>query len=76
MTERIDITDKVCGKICDDGIELFFYSDKIGEVMYSDKNKEYVLFAGYIRENSRIYKIEPKREPVTQFVEDCDLGWC
>lgn len=76
MTEKIDITSKVVGKISGEGMELFLNTAKIGEVIFQDNKKEYVLINGYLTENHRIYQIDKKREPVTQYVEGCELGWC
>lgn len=76
MTEKVDITDQVYGKLNGEDFLLYFKQFRIGEVTFVNQKKEYVLVPGYTTENHRIYKIQPKAEPVTQFVEGCDLGWC
>lgn len=74
--EKIDITSKVVGKLCGENVELFLDTTKIGEVTFTNNQKEYVLLKGYFSEDHRIYQINKKLEPVKQYVEGCELGWC
>jgi len=76
MTEKVDITSKVIGKIKGNGFELFLNGSKIGEITFHNNKKEYVLLPGFLSVNHRIFQYKTKQEPVTQYVEDCELGWC
>lgn len=76
MTEKVDITSKVIGKVKGDGFELFLNGSKIGEVTFRNNQKEYILLQGFLSEDQRIYQIKPKQKPVTQYVEGCEMGWC
>ncbi|QHE51272.1 DUF2553 family protein [Pontibacillus sp. HMF3514] len=76
MTEKVDITSKVIGKVKGDGFELFLNGSKIGEVTFRNNQKEYILLQGFLSEDQRIFQLKPKQEPVTQYVEGCEMGWC
>ncbi|WP_345243166.1 DUF2553 family protein [Pontibacillus salipaludis] len=74
--KKVEITERVVGKVNGDGFELFLNKDRIGEISFRNNKKEYLLQSGFVAEGHRIYKVEEAGEPVTQFVHDCDLGWC
>lgn len=76
MTERVDVTSRVIGKIKGDGFELFLNGSKIGELTFHNNQKEFVLLQGFQSEDHRIYEYRVKQEPITQYVDGCELGWC
>ncbi len=76
MTEKVDITSRIIGKMNGGGFELFLHGSRIGEIKFRDNQKEYILLQGFLSEDDRIFQLREKMEPVTQYVENCELGWC
>lgn len=56
-SEKVDITRRVYGKIDDSGIMiLYLRNDKIGELRFTEKGKDYRLLNGFVIEGERIYE--------------------
>ncbi|MBD1380197.1 DUF2553 family protein [Metabacillus arenae] len=73
---KLDVTNRVIGKVLEDHIELFLGKECIGKLVMTDEGRQYDLESGYLREEGRIYKLYAKNCEQTQYAEGCDLGWC
>ncbi|MBO8155684.1 MAG: DUF2553 family protein [Bacillaceae bacterium] len=79
MTERHakDVTRRVYGTFEDgETMNLFVGKEKIGQLIITEEGKEYHLKDGYTYEQKRFLRYDEEMDPVTQYVSDCDLGWC
>lgn len=72
-----DVTQRVYGTF-EDGVTmiLFVGKEKIGRLILTGHGKEIDLKEGYVYRENRFFRCEDDSSPVSQYVADCDLGWC
>ncbi|WP_223701418.1 YusG family protein [Sutcliffiella deserti] len=76
--KRLDITDRVVGKLSDSGFTLFVEEESIGQVTLSEQGNQYSLKNGYEQEGSKIFQqVQVPSAKDAKYV-DCDYenGWC
>ncbi|WP_078379080.1 YusG family protein [Sutcliffiella halmapala] len=76
--KRLDITDRVVGKLADQGFNLYVEKEPIGQVTFSEQGNQYTLKSGYESQGSRIFQqVQVPSEKDAKYV-DCDdeNGWC
>lgn len=76
--KRLDITDRVVGKLSDQGFNLYVENESIGQVTFTEQGNQYSLRKGYEQEGSRIFQqVQVPSEKDAKYV-DCDdeNGWC
>ncbi|MCM3618924.1 YusG family protein [Sutcliffiella horikoshii] len=76
--KRLDITDRVNGKLTEQGFELFVERESIGQVLFTEQGNQYNLKNGYEQEGSKIFQqVQVPSEKDAKYV-DCDYenGWC
>lgn len=75
---RIDITDRVVGKLGNNEVNLFVENAPIGKIVLSDQGNQYELKQGYEREENKIYTFADVTNNPDQKYVDCDdeNGWC
>ncbi|KMJ58870.1 hypothetical protein AB685_07275 [Bacillus sp. LL01] len=76
--KRLDITDRVNGKLTDQGFELYVEHESIGQVTFTEQGNQYRLRNGYEQEGSKIFQqVQVPSEKDAKYV-DCDYenGWC
>lgn len=76
--KKLDITDRVNGKLTDQGFELFVEHESIGQVMFTEHGNQFSLKNGYEQEGSKIFQqVQVPSEKDAKYV-DCDYenGWC
>ncbi|MEA3320372.1 MAG: YusG family protein [Bacillota bacterium] len=76
--KRLDITDRVNGKLTKQGFELYVESESIGQVTFTEQGNQYSLKNGYEQEGSKIFQqVQVPSEKDAKYV-DCDYenGWC
>jgi hypothetical protein len=76
--KRLDITDRVNGKITNQGFDLYVEQEPIGQVTFTEQGSQYTLRNGYEQEGSRIYQqVQVPSEKDAKYV-DCNYenGWC
>lgn len=76
--KRLDITDRVNGKLTEQGFELFVERESIGQVLFTEQGNQYNLKNGYEQEGSKIFQqVQVPSEKDGKYV-DCDYenGWC
>ncbi|WP_180994088.1 DUF2553 family protein [Bacillus sp. Marseille-P3661] len=73
-TEKIDITERVYGKLTNGEMALYADETQIGQ--YNGKN-EVNLLPGYEYSQDRFFEtIESTVKPGEQYVDHCEDGWC
>lgn len=76
--KRLDITERVNGKLTEQGFELFVERESIGQVLFTEQGNQYNLKNGYEQEGSKIFQqVQVPSEKDAKYV-DCDYenGWC
>ncbi|QFT90493.1 hypothetical protein FIU87_17765 [Bacillus sp. THAF10] len=76
--KRLDITDRVNGKMTEQGFELFVEKESIGHFTITEHGNQYRLNNGYQQEGNRIYQnVQVPSKEDSKYV-DCDYenGWC
>ncbi|WP_404429181.1 YusG family protein [Sutcliffiella horikoshii] len=76
--KRLDITDRVNGKLTNQGFELYVENESIGRVTFTEQGNQYALKNGYEQEGSKIFQqVQVPSEKDAKYV-DCDYenGWC
>lgn len=76
--KRLDITDRVVGKLSDQGFNLYVENESIGQVIFTERGNQYSLKNGYEQEGSHIFQqVQVPSEKDAKYV-DCDdeNGWC
>ncbi|MCA1319716.1 YusG family protein [Bacillus tianshenii] len=76
--KRLDITDRVVGKMSDQGFNLYVENESIGSMTFTEQGNQYSLKNGYEQEGSRIFQqVQVPSEKDAKYV-DCDYenGWC
>jgi hypothetical protein len=74
--EKIDITQKVHGKIDGENMSLYLDKDKIGQIVFTNQGNLYEMAEGFEFEKDKIFKQDKKPKYTEKYVDDCDLGWC
>ncbi|MGO4888895.1 DUF2553 family protein [Anaerobacillus sp. MEB173] len=74
--EKLDVTDRIQGKLCNGNIVLYYNEDEIGEINLSSGLAKYELSEEFQLENNKIYLNQDVEKINNQDTEDCDLGWC
>ncbi|MCA1031592.1 YusG family protein [Bacillus timonensis] len=76
--KRLDITDRVVGKLCESGMDLYVEEEPIGKFITSEEGNRFELKNGYEQDQYRIFKYaDVTVGPDAKYV-DCDYenGWC
>jgi hypothetical protein len=76
--KRLDITDRVVGKMSDQGFNLYVENESIGQMTFTEQGNQFSLKNGYEQEGSRIFQqVQVPSEKDAKYV-DCDYenGWC
>jgi hypothetical protein len=76
--KRIEITDRVIGKLAEDKMELYVENEPIGYMKYSNPGNSFELKSGYNAEGNRIYQDVVITTGSDEKYVDCDEenGWC
>ncbi|MBA2875667.1 YusG family protein [Thermaerobacillus caldiproteolyticus] len=76
--KRLDITDRIVGKLKNDTIELFAENEPIGRIVLSEAGGTFELNNGYEKELDKIYKqVTLTTDPDQKYVDcDSEYGWC
>lgn len=76
--KKLDITDRVVGKLNEEAIDLYVEEQPIGKVLFTRQGKQYELKAGYEHEGNSIYQYTDVTTGPDQKYTDCDdeNGWC
>lgn len=75
---RIDVTDRVIGKLGNNGMNLFVEKEPIGKIRFTNEGAQFELNQGYEQEESKIFTYaDVPTSPDMKYV-DCDdeNGWC
>ncbi|MFT4412920.1 YusG family protein [Fredinandcohnia humi] len=75
---RIEITDRVVGKLKNNEMNLYVEQEPIGKIKFSNDGPKYELKQGYEYEENKIYTYaDISTSPDMKYV-DCDdeNGWC
>ncbi|WP_449537464.1 YusG family protein [Ferdinandcohnia sp. Marseille-Q9671] len=75
---RIDVTDRVVGKIGNEEMNLFVEKEPIGKIRFTTQGAQYELKQGYEQEANKIFTYaDVPTNPDMKYV-DCDdeNGWC
>ncbi|WP_100333290.1 YusG family protein [Bacillus alkalisoli] len=78
QNQRLDITDRVEGKLCPTGFELFLEKEPIGKVEFAGDGNHFHLKEGFEYEDTKVYQhVQVPAKPDEKYV-DCDYenGWC
>ncbi|MFC4323547.1 YusG family protein [Litchfieldia salsa] len=76
--KRLDITDRVVGKLGPNNMDLYLENELIGKMSLSDEGNRYELNNGFEEEQNKIYQyVDITTGPDQKYV-DCDdeNGWC
>jgi hypothetical protein len=75
---RIEVTDRVVGKLGDNEMKLYVEKEPIGKIRFTNEGAQYELKQGYEQEASKIFTYaDIPTNPDMKYV-DCDdeNGWC
>ncbi|MFD1737704.1 YusG family protein [Bacillus salitolerans] len=74
---KLDITDRVVGKLNQNQMDLFVEEQPIGKMLFTNQGNQYDLKSGYEQENNRIYHYtEVTTNPDQKYVDCDENGWC
>jgi hypothetical protein len=74
--KKIDVTDRVVGKIKNDEIELFLENSSIGKIKIPD-SMQYELDHHFEADQQKIYQhVTTTEGPNTKYTDCDDGGWC
>ncbi|MFS0863640.1 YusG family protein [Fredinandcohnia sp. 179-A 10B2 NHS] len=75
---RIDITDRVVGKLGNNEMDLFVEQEPIGKISFTNSGAQYELKQGYEQEENKIFTYADVTTSPDQKYVDCDdeNGWC
>ncbi|MCS1351963.1 YusG family protein [Mechercharimyces sp. CAU 1602] len=73
MSQTINITKNITGKISGGTMVLYHNDHPIGKIDL--QSKEMSLEEGYEAQGADIYSLQSTVEQ-EQYAEDCDMGWC
>jgi hypothetical protein len=76
--KRIEITDRVIGKLGNGEIRLFEENEQIGRLILNQNQNIFELKNGYEEEQNKIYKYAAITTSPDKKYVDCDSesGWC
>jgi len=76
--KKIDITDRVVGKLGTDQLDLYVENEPIGHMLYTNNGNQFNLKEGYEANQNRIYQFADITAGPDQKYVDCDdeNGWC
>jgi hypothetical protein len=75
--KKLDITDRVVGKLSQSQMDLFVEEQAIGRMLLSDQGNRFELKAGYEQADNRIYQFaDVTSEPDQKYVDCEENGWC
>ncbi len=75
---RIEVTDRVIGKLGNDEMTLFVEKEPIGKIRFTSQGAQYELKQGFEQESNKIFTYaDVTTNPDMKYV-DCDdeNGWC
>jgi hypothetical protein len=78
MSKKVDITDKVVGKLNGERMTLYLNNRVIGNMhLEPERDPRFEFNDGYgIEGDRRIYQVQEQGQQKEYYVEGCDLGWC
>jgi len=76
--QRLDITDRIVGKLGIGEIRLFEENEQIGRILLNRVGGTFELREGYETEKNKIYKyVTVTADPDQKYVDcDSESGWC
>jgi hypothetical protein len=76
--KRLDITERVIGKLGNGEIQLFEENKQIGRLILNENKNSFELKSGYEEEQNKIYKyVTTTTSPDEKYVDcDSESGWC
>ncbi|WP_044748596.1 YusG family protein [Bacillus alveayuensis] len=76
--KRLDITERVVGKLGNGEIQLFEENEQIGRLILNENKNRFELKNGYEEEQNKIYKYMTVTTSPDEKYVDCDSesGWC
>jgi hypothetical protein len=76
--KRLDITERVIGKLGNGEIQLFEENKPIGRLILNENRNRFELKNGYEEEQNKIYKyVTITASPDEKYVDcDSESGWC
>lgn len=77
LRKKVDITDKVIGKMNGQLMTLYVNNRVIGSMNLNEAAPLFHLKEEYgLEDGNRIYQIQEEGVQKEYYVEGCDLGWC
>jgi hypothetical protein len=75
--KKLDITDRVVGKLNKDQMDLFVEEQPIGRMLLANQGNQFELNPGYEHVENRIYHYtEVTSQPDQKYVDCDENGWC
>lgn len=76
--KKLDITDRVVGKLNENQMDLFVEEQPIGKMLFTNQGNQFELKSGYEQENNKIFQYADVTTGADQKYTDCDEenGWC
>lgn len=76
--KRLDITDRVVGKLNQGHMDLYVGEESIGRILFTEQGNKYDLKSGYEQEANKIFHYADVTTNPDQKYTDCDVeeGWC
>ena len=76
--KKLDITDRVVGKLNENQLDLYVEQQSIGTVLFTNQGNQYELKPGFENEGNKIFQYVDVTTNPDQKYTDCDdeNGWC
>ncbi len=76
--KKLDITDRVVGKLGQSQMDLYVEEQPIGRMLFTNQGNQYELKPGYEHEENKIFQYADVTRGPDQKYTDCDdeNGWC
>jgi uncharacterized protein YpmS len=75
--QKIDVTDRVIGKLKDGELELFFENTSIGKIKIPNNDLTFQLDPQYEIDQRKIYQnVTVTEQPDAKYTDCDDGGWC
>jgi hypothetical protein len=76
--KRLDVTDRIIGKLGNGEVQLFDENEQIGRILLNQAGNIFELKNGYAQEQNKIYKyVTVTTSPDEKYVDcDSESGWC
>ncbi|WP_027410048.1 YusG family protein [Anoxybacteroides tepidamans] len=78
QNQKLDITDRIVGKLKNGAIELFADNEQIGRIVLPPNGSTFELKEGYEQQQDKVYKqVTITTNPDQKYVDcDSESGWC